>query len=104
MWDSSAVHLVFFVCLRSCNNSQWVVNGPSFAPPLMNIKQQGKSEKCTQRGREICQNIRGVDRQKTPDGKEGEICMMVQIQSFAQRSTVARLLERKVNTEEGRLR
>ncbi len=29
---------------------------------------------------------------------------MVQIQSFAQSSTVARLLERKVNTEEGRLR
>ncbi len=29
---------------------------------------------------------------------------MVQIQSFAQRSTVARLLEHKVNMEEGRLR
>lgn len=64
VWDSSAVHLVFFVCLRSCNNSQWLVNGPSFAPPLMNIKQHGKSETSARRGREICQNIRGVDRQK----------------------------------------
>ncbi|CAM4647943.1 unnamed protein product [Leuciscus chuanchicus] len=49
---------------RSCNNSQWLVNGLSFAPPFMNIKQYGKSETSARRGREICQNIRGVDRQK----------------------------------------
>lgn len=41
---------------------------------------------------------------KTPDGKEWEICMTVQIRSFAERFTVVRLPERKVNTEEGRFR
>ncbi len=61
----------------------------------MNIKQHGKiGDEHSTRQRNMSKHQRSRQAKKTPDGKEGEICMMVQIQSFAQRSTVARLLER----------